>query len=462
MNFKNIRELDTDVYQQLFDQETGKAEVTIDGVDYLAEVYSTQRLGWRFLGLIEKSEVMAGVNRLLTLLGLVILTSMTVILLILWLFMEKLVVRALNKVVNFLSSIAHADYSVRFHSQRKDEIGTIYSALDDMAAQLADNIEQITQKSEEAEQKAQDAERHMLEAEAAKDQAEKARTEGMLQAARQLEEVVSHVSSACENIAQQSREINQGTDVQAERIQTTATAMEEMNTAVLEVARNAGDAATQGNEVQKKAHDGADVVQESITAMNAIRRQAEQLKENMGELDEQTSAIGTIMTVIEDIADQTNLLALNAAIEAARAGEAGRGFAVVADEVRKLAEKTMHATKQVGESITAVQRVAEENVSSMDQAVEDMQHAAQLANESGEALGEIVSGTEGSAARIQSIATAAEEQSASSEEINRAIDEINQITLETSRAITESDMALANLTEQSQRLVGLIQELKTP
>jgi methyl-accepting chemotaxis protein len=224
--------------------------------------------------------------------------------------------------------------------------------------------------------------------------------------------------------------------------------MGEMNSTVLEVARNASNAAEQGKDARDKASQGAQ------------QRKAMSLRESMGQLDVQAQSIGKIMTTIEDIADQTNLLALNAAIEAARAGEAGRGFAVVADEVRKLAEKTMVATKEVGDSILSIQRVAGENVRSVEEAVNELDHAAKLASESGSALGEIVASTDSSAGQIQSIATAAEEQSATSEEINRAIEEINSIAVQTDEHVEASLKELENLGALAQSLAGLIRELK--
>jgi methyl-accepting chemotaxis protein len=236
--------------------------------------------------------------------------------------------------------------------------------------------------------------------------------------------------------------------------------MEEMNATVLEVARNSGEAASVGNEAKDRAVSGRAVVASSIEAMETTRKQAEELRLNMNVLGEKAEAIGAIMTVIEDIADQTNLLALNAAIEAARAGEAGRGFAVVADEVRKLAEKTMGATKEVGDSIRAIQSAAAENIDSMGKAVADLAQAVELSNQSGVVLDEIVQRVERSAEQIQSIATAAEEQSATSEEINRAIDEINRITGDTARGVSESAAALSELAGQMSELAALIQELK--
>jgi len=157
------------------------------------------------------------------------------------------------------------------------------------------------------------------------------------------------------------------------------------------------------------------------------------------------------MNVISDIADQTNLLALNAAIEAARAGEAGRGFAVVADEVRKLAEKTMGATSEVRQAIEAIQSGASQNIKGMGEVSESVAHATELSQKSGEVLQEIVSLVSVTNTQVSTIAAAAEEQSAASEEIRRSVDEVARLSEETVtqlRASGEAAQELAKLAEQ--------------
>jgi methyl-accepting chemotaxis protein len=329
-----------------------------------------------------------------------------------------------------------------------------------MAEELARNMGEIKTQQAAAEEKTRVAEQAMQDAQEARRQAEEARREGMLMAAGRLEQIVAHLSSASEEISAQSNEIRHGSEIQRDRIASTATAMEEMNATVLEVARNAGETADQTNASRASALEGAQVVTESVAAMNSIKTNADALKENMAALGTQAQSIGAIMTVIEDIADQTNLLALNAAIEAARAGDAGRGFAVVADEVRKLAEKTMGATKEVGQSIKAIQQAARQNMEAMEATVERIGHATTLSQRSGEVLHAIVAAVEQSADRVQSIATAAEQQSATSEEINSAVEEINQITLDTAQAVNEAAIAAEELARQAQELSAIIDDMK--
>jgi len=181
----------------------------------------------------------------------------------------------------------------------------------------------------------------------------------------------------------------------------------------------------------------------------------------MRSLGEQAQGIGAIMGVISDIADQTNLLALNAAIEAARAGEAGRGFAVVADEVRKLAEKTAHATTEVRTAIGGIQSGTNTAAAQMDAAVERVTQATGLAQRSGEALAEIVKMVESAGDQVRSIATAAEQQSATSEEINRAVSSISVIATETDDAMAQSTEAVEALVAQTQKLEQLIAALRS-
>ena len=357
-------------------------------------------------------------------------------------------------------AIAGGDYDQHLDVQGRDEAAKLQDALNSMAATLASNIDEITRKTDEAEEKAAAAANAQAQAEEATAKAERAKAEGLLQAAQRLEAVVERISAATAEVAAQSEEIRRGTDVQTERIQSTATAMEEMNATVLEVAKNASDAANNADDAKGKALQGAEVVGRSMQAMNTTRRQTDSLQESMNSLGQQAESIGAIMSVITDIADQTNLLALNAAIEAARAGDAGRGFAVVADEVRKLAEKTMAATKEVGDSIKAIQQVANENIEGLKTAVADLEQASEYSDESGRVLEGIVDGTEESARQIQSIATAAEEQSATSEEINCALDEVNNIVMETARGVEESSSALRELAEQADNLNEMVAQLK--
>ena len=368
--------------------------------------------------------------------------------------------RALDSCVQYSEDVASGTLDRDLNLDRSDELGRLAASLAKMVGSLREMIGTAQQKTTEAEQQTQLAHKAMAEAEEAKSAAERAKREGMLHAAQQLESIVEVVTSASTELSSQIEESSRGAENQAARVSETATAMEEMTATVIEVARNAGQAAETAGGARAKAQNGAQIVSNVVSSMSEVQTQSDQLKGDMAQLGKQAEDIGRIMTVITDIADQTNLLALNAAIEAARAGDAGRGFAVVADEVRKLAEKTMSATKEVGDAIGVIQRSTRLNVESVDKSVRLIENVTRLAQDSGAALGEIVTLVDAASDQVRSIATASEEQSAASEEISRSIEQVNIISAETSQAMGEAARAVSSLAEQSQMLQRLIAKLE--
>ena len=282
----------------------------------------------------------------------------------------------------------------------------------------------------------------------------------ILRVAEEASEISSRVAAASEELSVQVEQVSNGAETQRERVDSTASAMAQMNATVLEVARNAGNAAEQSDKTREKAQEGEGLVKRVMGVINSVNQAGETLQNNMHELGQRTDSIGSVMNVISDIADQTNLLALNAAIEAARAGEAGRGFAVVADEVRKLAEKTMAATQEVGASISAIQQSARINIEEVERSVAAVGEATSLAVSSSNALNEIVDMASVSSTVFASIATAAEEQSATSEEISHAIDEINKIVSETAEGMVQSSAAVQDLSRMAQDLRAVMGRLK--
>jgi len=366
----------------------------------------------------------------------------------------------LSKGVDFAVKVAGGKLDERLDIQQDDEIGMLAGSLRTMVGNLKAKIEEADAKTRLAGEETARAQQATGEATAARAMAEQARHEGQLAAADTLQHVVEALSSASDELSAQVDESSHGARIQAERVAETATAMEEMNATVLEVARNASRAADTSDQAKSKANQGAKVVEEVVESIRQVGTIAQELKDDMAQLGGRARGIGQVLNVISDIADQTNLLALNAAIEAARAGEAGRGFAVVADEVRKLAEKTMTATKEVGEAIAAVQDSAAKNITGVERAGEAIEAATAQANQSGQALREIVGLVDEASGQVQSIAAASEQQSSASEEINRSIEDINRVSIETSEAMSQSAQAVSELAAQALDLSRLIDELR--
>jgi len=377
------------------------------------------------------------------------------------LWVTQTIVSPLKKNLSFSEAVAGGNLDARLDVSCRDETGKLADGLRFMVKNLKEKIREADAKSEQAAREAENARIATAEAETAKERAEAARSEGMLHAAGQLEGVVEIVTSASEELSAQVEQSSRGAEQQSRRIGETAAAMEQMNATVLEVAKSASNAAQSSAMAGKKAEDGAKIVSRVAEGIGGVQRQALTLKDDMTALGRQAEGIGQVLSVISDIADQTNLLALNAAIEAARAGDAGRGFAVVADEVRKLAEKTMVATKEVGEAIGGIQAGARQNIANVERSATMIDDATALAGQAGEALREIVSLVETSADQIRSIATASEEQSATSEEINRSVEEISQISSETTEGMRQSADAVGEMASQSQVLKTLIGNMKS-
>ncbi len=285
--------------------------------------------------------------------------------------------------------------------------------------------------------------------------------QNMQNIAVELEQVATIASSASEQLSAQIELSENGAQDQADRVATTATALEEMNATVLEIARNAGTTSDSASNVRSEASAGSESMQECVKAMHEVKEESLKLQTEMGVLSEHAQAINEIMNVISDIADQTNLLALNAAIEAARAGEAGRGFAVVADEVRNLAEKTMTSTTDVGNAISAIQKSTADNTRLVVDAVKKIERVTEMVSGAGEALLGIVQLADTTADQVRAIATASEEQSATSEEITQSVDSINNIAKETTNNMQEARKAVNEMVNQTHILSQLIEQLQS-
>jgi methyl-accepting chemotaxis protein len=366
------------------------------------------------------------------------------------------VLKGLRVCMDFAAAVAKGDLDRRLDIASRDELQTLGDALSTMSGSIKTNLAEAKAKGEEAMSQAERAARALEEATRAQAEAELAKKQGLHLAADRLQGVVDALTEGASTLNQEIASAVSSVEEQERRTGETATALEEMNATVLEVAKNAASASNKANAARSQAVEGQNVVGQSLAAISRVDAVSHEVKAGMDELGAKAQAIGAIMDVISDIADQTNLLALNAAIEAARAGEAGRGFAVVADEVRKLAEKTMTATKEVGASIGAIQQGALQSMAKVEESTAAVAQATALAGASEAALREIVHLVDETSAQVLSIATAAEEQSAASEEINRAGEAVSRLSSEIAQGMRESSAVVENMGHQVDALEDLV------
>ncbi|WP_291445899.1 methyl-accepting chemotaxis protein [Desulfovibrio sp.] len=356
--------------------------------------------------------------------------------------------------------ISNGDMDVNIIATGKDEITVLERCMSEMTANVKKSLAISEEKTREAEQSAAKALEAVAEAERLTEEAHRARSEGMLSAAKHLEQVVTAITSISAEISGNIEQAEQGATTQAARTTEAATAVEQMNCTVIEVAKNASATADLSTNMRQRAAEGAEVVFQSVQAIGNVQKDALVLKEEMTKLAEHAGAISQIMGVISDIADQTNLLALNAAIEAARAGEAGRGFAVVADEVRKLAEKTMSSTSDVGNAIGAIQKSVDSSIRQVGVTAGNVESATTLSQKSGEALREIVGMVDQTVDQVRGIATSSEEQSAATESITQTVTQVSSIAAETATIMHTSARAVAALADEAKKLNNMVTELK--
>ena len=281
--------------------------------------------------------------------------------------------------------------------------------------------------------------------------------ENLRDAISQVSEAATAVASASSEISSSTEEMAAGSQEQSSQAGEVASAVEEMTKTILENSRNAGTTAETAKQAKDVAMQGGRSVEETVSGMNRIASVVNKSANSIRALGKSSSQIGEIIGVIDDIADQTNLLALNAAIEAARAGEQGRGFAVVADEVRKLAERTTKATKEIAGMINQVQSETAGAVSAMEEGTKEVEHGKVLADQAGASLREIVEVSQKVTDMVARIAVASEEQSSASEQISKNVEAISAVTGQTAggtQQIARAAEDLSRLTDNLQELVG--------
>jgi len=328
-------------------------------------------------------------------------------------YIGHLITRPLKKVVGSLKQVAAGDLSGNLQINSTDETGELAESLNTAVGNMRMIITEVLDSS-------------------------------------------ANVVSAASELYATAEQIATGTEEVAAQAGTVATAGQEMAATSSDISRSCTHVAESSKLANEAALEGVAEVQESVKDINQIATKVNEVAEKIKTLSSRSEEIGEIIKTIEDIADQTNLLALNAAIEAARAGEQGRGFAVVADEVRALAERTTRATREIGEMIKAIQIDTNSAVESIEEGVEEVEKGTAEAAESGKSLQEILKQVTEVTNQVNQIATAAEEQTATTTEISNNIMQITNVVQGAARGAEESATAaneLARLAEDLQKLV---------
>jgi methyl-accepting chemotaxis protein len=277
---------------------------------------------------------------------------------------------------------------------------------------------------------------------------------GMQQLLGRVQQSAQEVAAATRRLAEASASIRESTAAQSDAAAGMAAAVEQMTVGVDHISNNAQEAQTVSSESGKLSAHGGDIVATVVREIERISESVNASAQTIEELGHHSDQISTVVNVIKDIADQTNLLALNAAIEAARAGESGRGFAVVADEVRKLAERTAKSTSEITEMVAAIQRGAQEAVTSMHAGVARVNDGVRLTREAGDAMGQIRAGADHVVRMVSDISSALREQSAAATEIARNVERIAQMSEQNSAAVGDN----AATVDQLDHLAGGLQD----
>ncbi|MBY0112506.1 MAG: methyl-accepting chemotaxis protein [Phycisphaerales bacterium] len=327
------------------------------------------------------------------------------------------IVRPLHQVVGVMSQMAQGDLRERLDESARDELGDMARAANTMAASMSAVISQVQASSED-------------------------------------------VAAAATQISASADEMSSTMNQQMQQVDSIAHAMEEMNNASRDVAAQAGTASKSAENSGAAAQQGGEVVRHTVQAMQEINHTVSEAVNAVSALGKRGEEIGQIVRVINDIAEQTNLLALNAAIEAARAGEHGRGFAVVADEVRKLADRTTKATAEIGQSIGLIRGDTTTAVEQIEAGKSKVNEGVERATEAGASIEAIVRGSTEVSGLVARIAAAGQQQASVAEDVTKSVATVSSGIRETTSAVQQAAQAAGQLSEKAEHLKSLVTKFR--
>ena len=340
------------------------------------------------------------------------------------------ITRPLNSLVKSTEVIASGDLTQEVNAQSEDEIGDLANSFRQMLESLRNTVGQLLSTSAQVSSS----------------------SEELSAASEQMNSTTQEVSSTVQQIAK-------GAQTTAQRVEETSKVMEQMNASVSQVAAGAQQAASASLQAKHAAEKGSEAAEETMKKMNSIFGVIANSSQVVKKLGERSEDITQIVSVITDIADQTNLLALNAAIEAARAGEAGRGFAVVADEVRKLAEGSAKAADQISRLIKEIQKETGQAVTAMEAGSKEVSEGRQIVTENSRAFKEIVKVVEQTATMVEQISAATEQMAAGTKQVVKSVDEIAANAEEAASATEEAAASTEEMTASMEEMTASAQEL---
>lgn len=417
-NFKKVDEIANGTYRELAQKSAGQLELIINDETYLANVYTSPTMGWKFISLMEKSEVLASATRMATVIA-IISVVLFAIFMTMGIYLARLISKPIVQVTNGLEEIAQGggDLTKSLQIDAKDETGKLATSFNRILSSIAQLVREINDSS-------------------------------------------VNVNQSADQTSALSNNLNNAIQQQLQSLDLSATAINEMAATANEVASSCSTAADSANNTKVAAEEGQQLIEQAVVSVQALGELTQKSAENIQNLDAESENITSILDVIRGIAEQTNLLALNAAIEAARAGEQGRGFAVVADEVRALSQRTYESTEEITKQLGKLQMMTQEVSADMNTSVEKSKQTVSFTQDAKTSFDSITESVDAISEMNTQIAAAAEEQQVVAEDISKNVVEIKMAADDVAVISSEAGDNAHHLTELSSDLNGLVKKFK--